>query len=252
MSKVYFVASGKGGTGKTMFACNLGASYAQKGYRVVIVDMDMGQRNLDLYMGLENNIVFDVYDVMTGVCPIRQALVKDHRFESLYMIGASPVRDRGDLTPLHVQVLCERLREQFDYVIIDAPSGIDDSMVLAASGSDAAVIVSTPEYASLRDADMLDSELIKLGIYNRYLVINKLVAELMNQGILPKLREIVTMMRPKLIGVIQWDENINISTNVGVPIVMKKDTYINSNFVNIMERLMEDEARLDELDKKGE
>lgn len=251
MSKVYFVASGKGGTGKTMFACNLGASYAQKGHRVVIVDMDMGQRNLDLYMGLENNIVFDVYDVMTGVCPIRQALVKDRRFDALYMIGASPVRDRGDLTPLHVQVLCERLREEFDYIIIDAPSGIDDSMVLAAAGADAAIIVTTPEYAALRDADMLDSELIKLGIYNRYLVINKLRAELMNAGILPKLRDIVQMMRPKLIGVIQYDDNINISTNVGVPIVLKQGTYINSNFLNIMDRLIEDEERLDQLAERA-
>ena len=152
MSKVYLVASGKGGTGKTMFSVNLGASYAQKGYRVVVVDMDMGLRNLDLYLGLENNVVFDVYDVVTGVCPIRQALIRDRRIDGLYMIGSSPERDKGDLTPLHIQVLCEKLKEQFDYIIIDSPSGIDDGLVLASAGADAAIIVTTPEYAALRDA----------------------------------------------------------------------------------------------------
>lgn len=227
-----------------MFACNLGASYAQKGYRVVIVDMDMGQRNLDLYMGLENNVVFDVYDVMTGVCPIRQALIRDRRFQSLYMIGSSPVRDRGDLTPLHMQILCEKLKESFDYIIIDAPSGIDDSMVLASAGADAAIIVSTPEYAALRDADSLDTELIRMGVRNRYLVLNKLVAELMTEGVLPKLRDIIVMMRPKLIGVIQFDQNINISTNLGIPIVLKENTYISRNFANIRDRLIESEPGL--------
>ena len=131
MSKVYLVASGKGGTGKTMFAANLGSSYAQKGYKVVIIDMDMGLRNLDLYLGLENNVVYDVYDVMTGACKIKQALVNHHRFDNLYIIGSSPEREKGDLTPLHVKVLCEKLKTDFDYIIVDAPSGIDDGMVLA-------------------------------------------------------------------------------------------------------------------------
>ena len=126
MSKVYLVASGKGGTGKTMFAVNLGSSYAQKGYKVVIVDMDMGLRNLDLYLGLENNVVYDVYDVMSGVCRIRQALIRDRRFDNLYIMGSSPEREKGDLTPLHVKVLCDKLKQEFDYIIVDAPSGIDE------------------------------------------------------------------------------------------------------------------------------
>ena len=200
MSKVYLVASGKGGTGKTMFAANLGASYAQMGYKVVVVDMDMGLRNLDLYFGLENNVVFDVFDVMTGVCHIKQALVRDRRFDNLYIIGACPERDNGSITPLHVKVLCERLKQQFDYVIVDSPAGIDDGLVLASAGADAAIIVSTPEYAALRDADTLDRELRRLGI-------------------------------------IQFDMNINISTNLGEPIVLKKDSYISENFHEIARRL---------------
>ncbi|MCI7326273.1 septum site-determining protein MinD [Hornefia butyriciproducens] len=243
MSKVYLVASGKGGTGKTMFSVNLGASYAQKGYRVVVVDMDMGLRNLDLYLGLENNVVFDVYDVVTGVCPIRQALIRDRRIDGLYMIGSSPERDKGDLTPLHIQVLCEKLKEQFDYIIIDSPSGIDDGLVLASAGADAAIIVTTPEYAALRDADAVDRELVRLGVKKRYLVLNKLIAEMMNSGYIPRLRVISSIMRAKLIGIIQFDMNINISTNLGQPIVLKKGTYIQQNFENICDRLIEEEGR---------
>lgn len=238
MGMVYLVASGKGGTGKTMFSVNLGASYAQKGYRVVIVDMDMGQRNLDLYMGLENHVVYDVYDVVTGICPIKRALIRDKRVDGLYMIGSSPERAKGDLTPLHLQVLCNKLKEQFDYVIVDAPSGIDDGLVLASAGADAAIIVSNPEYAALRDADALDRQLAKMGLRNRYLVLNKVVAQLMEQGFTPKLEEVHAMLHAELVGVIQFDLNINISTNLGQPIVLQKGTYIQENFSHICDRLI--------------
>ena len=120
MGKVHLIASGKGGTGKTMFAVNYGATLAMKGHSVVIIDMDLGMRNLDLYCGLENNVVYDVFDVMTGVCRIRQALIRDRRFENLCVMAAPPSKDDGTLTPLHMKVLCSRLRGMFDYVIIDA------------------------------------------------------------------------------------------------------------------------------------
>ncbi|WP_303858037.1 septum site-determining protein MinD [Aminicella lysinilytica] len=245
MGKVYVIASGKGGTGKTMVAANLGATLAQQGNSVVIVDMDLGLRNLDLYFGLESHVVYDVYDVMTGVCHIKQALIKDRRFENLHIIGASPGRDKGDLTPLHARVLCEKLRDQFDYMIIDAPSGIDDGLVVAAAGADAAIIVTTPEYAALRDADIVDRQLQKLGISERYIILNKVIAELMSAGYIPRLREISTLVRPELIGVIQNDENINISTNLGIPIVLKTGTYIQANFQHIVSRLQAAEAEAD-------
>ena len=177
MGRVFMVASGKGGTGKTMFAVNFAAILAMRGYRTVIVDMDMGQRNVDLYFGLENNVVYDAHDVMTGVCRIRQALIRDERFQKLYMMSASPVREDGTLTPLHAKVLCEKLREQFDYVIIDAPSGVDDGLVIASAGADAAIMVTTPEYASIRNADTVDRELVKMGIREHYLVINNLSSD---------------------------------------------------------------------------
>ena len=239
MSKVYVVASGKGGTGKTMFSVNFAATLALKGYRVVVVDMDMGLRNLDLYFGLENYVVYDAYDVMTGICKIKQALIRDDRFENLYIMGASPVKDSGNITPLHAKVLCDKLREKFDYVIIDAPSGIDDGLVIATGGADAAIIVSTPEYAALRNADTLDRELLSLRLRERYVILNKVSMEFMREGYIPKLEEVTTMLRPELIGVIQEDDNINISTNLGVPIVLKPDTYIRANFEQIADRLLQ-------------
>ena len=237
MSKVHLIASGKGGTGKTMFAVNYGATLALQGHSVVIIDMDLGMRNLDLYCGLENNVVYDVFDVLTGVCRIKQALIRDRRFEELYVMAAPPAKDGGTLTPLHMKVLCSRLRQMFDYIIIDAPSGMDDGLVLAAAGADDCIIVTTPEYSSLRDADTLDRELSALGMEKRYLVLNRVVAEMMAAGYVPRLRNITTMLRPVLAGVIQQDENIHISTNLGVPIVMKSDTYIRKNFDKIVNRI---------------
>ena len=122
MGKVYAITSGKGGTGKTMFAVNMAAMLAMRGYSVVLLDMDMGLRNIDLYLGLENRVVYNLMDVMSGVCRIRQALIKDRRFgENLQVISASPGRDTRDITPMHMEILCEKLKSKFDFVIIDAP-----------------------------------------------------------------------------------------------------------------------------------
>lgn len=237
MGKVYVIASGKGGTGKTMFAVNFGATLAKKGKRVVIIDFDMGLRNLDLYMGLENNVVYDVYDVLTGLCKIRQALIKDKRFDSLYLMAASPVRSDGKLTPLHMQVLTEKLRENFDYIIVDAPSGIDDGLVISSAGCDEAIIVTSPDFSAVRDGDNLDRELLKLGIKKRWLVINKAIPQLMSEGYVPGLMEITSSIKAEPAGIVQYDDNIQISTNLGIPIVLKEGTYIEKNFLNITERI---------------
>jgi septum site-determining protein MinD len=237
MGKVYTVASGKGGTGKTMFTVNFGATLAKAGKRVVIIDLDMGLRNLDLYFGLENKVVYDVYDVLTGLCRIKQALIKDKRFDDLYIMAASPSRSNGYLTPLHMKVLCRKLAEDFDYIIVDAPSGLDDGLVISTAGADEAIIIMTPEYASMRDADNLDRELMALGIKKRWLVVNSVDAELMAAGYCPKLREITAMMKPELAGVIQEDQNIRISVNLGIPIVLKEGTYIEENFIRMSERI---------------
>ena len=237
MGKVIVVASGKGGTGKTMFVANLGATLAMAGHKVAVVDMDNGLRNLDLYLGLENNVVYDVNDVMQGVCRIRQALIKDKSFPGLFLMAASPKRPDGEITPLHMRVLCRKLREKFDYIIVDSPAGIDDGLTLAAAGADMAVIVVSPDYAASRDGEMVRMVLQEMGIPKIGFVINKLDMNMIKKGFAPEVTEITRGFRRELLGVIQADENIHVSTNLGVPIVFMQDTYIAENFRNIAARV---------------
>ena len=131
MGKVILVSSGKGGTGKTMFSVNLGAVLAQREKRVILIDLDMGLRNMDIYLGMENKVVYNIMDVVSGICRIKKAMIKVDGFETLYFMAASPRRDDRDITPLHMEVLCGKLRRYFDYIIIDCPAGIGDMLDVA-------------------------------------------------------------------------------------------------------------------------
>lgn len=237
MGKAIVIASGKGGTGKTMFAANLGATLARQGHKVVLIDLDTGLRNLDLYLGLENNIVYDVNDVLTGVCRIKQALVKDKSFPGLFFMAASPQKPNGEITPLHIKVLCNKLKEKFDYIIIDSPAGIDDGMVVASGGVDIGVIVVNPEYASLRNAEIVKRTLEEQGVSNIAYVVNKINLELIESGRAPSFEEVIKNIREKIVGIIKEDENIHISTNLGIPIVVMAETYIAKSFEAMADRI---------------
>lgn len=239
MGKVIAVASGKGGTGKTMFVANLGATLSTAGYKVAVVDMDTGLRNLDLYLGLENNVVYDVNDVMQGVCRIKQALIRDKSFPGLYLMAGAPKRPDGETTPLHMKVLCRKLTEQFDYVIVDGPAGIDDGLAIAAAGADMAVIVMSPDYAAARDGDMVRMVLKEMGVPKIGFLINKLSMDMIRKGFAPDVSDLTRGFQKDLLGVIQMDENIQVSTNLGVPIVFMQETYIAENFRNIAGRIRE-------------
>lgn len=239
MGKVILIASGKGGVGKTVFASNAGAKLAQEGYKVVLIDMNMGLRNLDICLGLENRVVYDVADVLTGMCRIKQALIRDRRFPELYLMSAPQNKQKAEITPLHMKVLCNKLKRNFDFIIIDAPAGIGEDLAIAAAGVDSAVIVTVPEYAAVRDADMLDQVLLELGIKKRTYVINKVMANLISTGLVPSIAEIAEIMRPNMAGIIQYDENIHIAANNGLPIVYREGTYIEKNFQKILERIIE-------------
>ena len=237
MGKAIVIASGKGGTGKTMFAANLGVTLARQGHKTVLIDLDNGLRNLDLYLGMENNIVYDVNDVLTGVCRIRQALIKVKAFTGLSFMAASPQKSDGEITPLHIEVLCEKLKKKYDYIIIDAPAGIDDGMVLATGGCDMAIIVVTPEYASLRNADIVKKTIEAQGIKNIAYVVNRIDLKLIESGKAPTFDEVIRDIRDKVVGIIQEDENIHVSTNLGVPIVSVGDTYISKSFLAMAIRI---------------
>ncbi len=231
MGKAIVIASGKGGTGKTMLTANLGATLALQGHKVVVIDLDTGLRNLDLYLGMENNIVYDINDVLTGVCRIRQALIKVKAFPGLMFMAASPQKPTGEITPLHIKVLCSKLKQKYDYVIIDAPAGIDDGMIVATGGADMGIIVVTPEYASLRNADIVKSTLEAQGIEKIAYVVNKIDLKLIESGKAPTFEEVTKNIRDKIIGIIQKDDNIHVSTNLGIPIVSMTQTYISKSFM---------------------
>ena len=238
MAKTIVIASGKGGTGKTMFSANLGATLSTLNKRVCLIDMDCGLRNLDLYLGLENNVVYDVMDVLNGVCRIKQALIKDKEFPNLYFIAASPRTDEGDITPLHMKVLCDKLKKVFDYIIVDAPAGFDDGVQVALGGVDSVIMVIAPEYASIRDAESVAAALDEQNIRSVYYVLNKVNVDLIKRDLSPDLNEIPASIRDRVIGVIQDDENIHISTNVGMPMVYMEDSYIKKNFDRIAHRVL--------------
>jgi len=238
MDKVILVASGKGGTGKTFFASNAGAVLAERGNRVLLIDMDMGLRNLDISLGLENKVIYDIVDVVTGICKIKQAIIKDRHFNSLYLMSASQNRDKGEINKENMKDLCEKLCTKFDYIIIDCPPGIGKGLALAASVANKGIIVTAPEYGAIRDADMLDRTLIEMGVPDRSYVVNKINMDMMAGGLIPNLDQISQILRPKMAGTIQYDNNIHIAMNNGLPIVSKKGTYIEKNFNNIIDRII--------------
>ncbi|MCL2436565.1 MAG: septum site-determining protein MinD [Clostridiales bacterium] len=239
MGKVILIASGKGGTGKTVFTANAGAILAQRGHKVVLIDMDMGLRNLDLCLGLEDRVVYDVADVLTGLCRIKQALVRDKRFGNLFLMSSPPSSKHADITPLHMKVLCKKLRNNFDYILIDAPAGINDTVLMSAAGADSAVIITVPEHAAIRDADILYAVLKEHGITDIKYVLNKVRSDLISTGFVPGINEISRKLRPTMAGIIQYDDNIHIASNNGLPVVFKKGTYIEENFNKIVDRIIE-------------
>lgn len=240
MGKAIVIASGKGGTGKTMVSANLGATLSRLGHQVIVIDMDTGLRNLDLYLGLENHVVYDVNDVMQGVCRIKQAIIRDKSFPGLSFMAAAPKRSDGEITPLHMKVLCEKLKEMFDYVIIDAPAGMNDDLLIAIGGADHIVLIINPEIASMRDGEMISAFLRENGgSYQVHYLINKMNLKLMRAGLAPSMEEVTRGIRGQVLGLIPYDENVHISTNIGVPIAFMPESPIAQNFVRIAERVEE-------------
>jgi septum site-determining protein MinD len=238
MGKVILVASGKGGVGKSVFTSNIGATYAERGIKVALIDMNVGLRNLDIYMGLEDRVIFDVADVVSGVVSLKKALVRDRRFQGMYLLATTQKKEKFKATAADMANLYSFLREHFDIIIVDGPAGVTEDLKLAAVGVDAAVVVTTPEYVSLRDADMLEQTIRKIGVKDRVYVVNKVNKQFLGGGILPTVETITSVMKIPLLGVIQYDDEIHLAANAGVPVVIQGDNYIARNFTKIADRLL--------------
>src|SRR5690349_2530741 len=207
MGEAIVVTSGKGGVGKTTTSANIGTALALLGKKVCMVDTDIGLRNLDVVMGLENRIIYDLIDVAEGRCRLNQALVKDKRFEELYMLPAAQTKDKSAITPEQVKEMVLELKKEFDYVIIDCPAGIEQGFRNAIAGADRAIVVTTPENAAVRDADRVIGLLEQSQVPVR-LVINRIRANMVRSGEMLDIDEICQVLAIDLLGIVPDDEKV--------------------------------------------
>lgn len=242
MCEVYVITSGKGGVGKTTTTANLGAGLALLGKKVLLIDADIGLRNLDVVMGLENRIVYDLVDVVEGHCRIKQALIKDKRFENLFLLPAAQTRDKDAVSPEQMQKLIETLRDEFAYILIDCPAGIEQGFKNAIAGADQALIVTTPEISAVRDADRIIGLLEANELKESRLIINRIRGNMVKRGDMLDIDDVVDILAIDVIGVVPDDENIVVSTNKGEPIVTKQDSQAGQAYRNIVERIIGNEV----------
>ena len=252
MGEVVVVTSGKGGVGKTTTTANIGTGLALLNRKVVLVDTDIGLRNLDVVMGLENRIVFDLVDVVNGNCRLKQALIKDKRFEDLYLLPAAQTKDKTAVSPQQMVELCAQLKEEFDFVIIDCPAGIEQGFKNAVAGAEKAVVVTTPEVSAVRDADRVIGLLEAQELRGPRLIINRLRPSMVRRGDMMDIDDMLEILAIDLLGVVPEDECIVISTNRGEPAVLDKASKAGEAYRNISRRLTGEETPLMSLgDGKG-
>ncbi|HRX20667.1 MAG TPA: septum site-determining protein MinD [Syntrophomonadaceae bacterium] len=243
-SKVLVITSGKGGVGKTTTTANLGTALAMLDKSVVMVDTDIGLRNLDVVLGLENRIVFDIVDVVNGSCKLRQALIKDKRIESLFLLPAAQTKDKNAVTPHQMKNLTNELRKEFDFILVDCPAGIEQGFRNAIAGADSAIVVATPEISSVRDADRIIGLLEAAGLYDTRLIVNRLRSRMVKNGDMLDVDDIIDILSINLLGVVPEDESIVISTNRGEPAVMETSSKAGAAYKKIARRLNGEEVPL--------
>ncbi|BEI50574.1 septum site-determining protein MinD [Lactiplantibacillus plantarum] len=250
MGKAIVITSGKGGVGKTTTTANLGTALALMGKKVCLVDLDIGLRNLDVILGLDNRILYDIVDVVAGRAQIRQALVKDKRFDDLlFLLPAAQNADKDALNPDQVRAIVDELKPDFDYVLLDCPAGIEQGFMNAIAGADAAIIVSTPEISAIRDADRV------VGLLEQYplaeapkLVINRIRTRMMQDGETMDIDEITHHLSIDLLGIVFDDDAVIRTSNNGEPIVLDPKNPASQGYRNIARRIEGETVPLMNLD----
>jgi len=242
------ITSGKGGVGKTTTSANLGTALAMFGKKVCLIDTDIGLRNLDVVMGLENRIVYDLVDVIEGRCKTHQALIKDKRFECLYLLPAAQTSDKTAVSPEQMKVLVDELKKDYDYILIDCPAGIEQGYKNAVAGADKAIVVTTPEISSVRDADRIIGLLEQEDIEPPKLVINRIRSHMMETGDSLDVDDITSTLAIDLIGIVQDDENVIKATNSGEPVAMNPNSKASIAYRNIARRVLGESVPLQSLE----
>ncbi|MBS3948560.1 MAG: septum site-determining protein MinD [Dethiobacter sp.] len=251
MSEVLVITSGKGGVGKTTTVANLGVGLALLGKKVVLIDADIGLRNLDVVMGLENRIVYDLVDVVEGRCRTKQALIRDKRFETLFLLPAAQTRDKSAVTPEQMKKLCEELKAEFDYILVDCPAGIEQGFRNAIAGADRALIVTTPEVSAVRDADRIIGLLEAAGMGGPRLIINRIRPDMVKRGDMMDIDDILEILAIELIGIIPDDEKIIVSTNRGEPVIAADNAVSGQAYRGIVRRLLGEEVPFQDIYRRN-
>ncbi|KPC77826.1 cell division inhibitor MinD [Thermoactinomyces vulgaris] len=250
MGESIVVTSGKGGVGKSTTSVNIGTALALTGKKVCLVDTDIGLRNLDVLMGLENRIIYDLVDVIEKTCRIEQALIRDKRCEELYLLPAAQTKDKTAVSSNQLRWLVAELKEQFDYVIIDCPAGIENGFKNAVAGADQAIVVTIPENAAIRDADRVIGLLEKEEIAPPKLVINRMRKQMVRDGGMMDVDEVVAVLAIDLLGVVPDDEQVIRSGNLGEPISFDNKNLAAKAYRNIARRIQGEMVPLMVLDKE--
>ena len=236
MSEVMVITSGKGGVGKTTTTANIGTGLALLGYSVVLIDTDIGLRNLDVVMGLENRIIYNLVDVVEGNCRMKQALIRDKRCQNLYLLPSAQTRDKSSVNPGQMRKLVEDLREEFDYILLDCPAGIEQGFQNAIAGADRALVVTTPEVSAIRDADRIIGLLEASQMQEIDLIVNRVRMDMVRRGDMMSVADVADILAVNVIGAVPDDEDVVISANQGKPLV-DTDTVAGQAYLNICKRI---------------
>jgi len=249
--KTIVITSGKGGVGKTTSSANIGTALAMQGKKVCLIDADIGLRNLDVVMGLENRIVYDIVDVVENNCRLEQAMIRDKRYDGLYLLPAAQTRDKTSVTPFQMKELIDELKEDMDFVVVDSPAGIEQGFKNAIAGADQAIIVTTPEISAVRDADRIIGLLEAEGLRDPEVIINRIRADMVDRGDMMGIDDMIEILAINLIGIVPEDEGIVVSTNKGEPIALNDKAKAGQAYRNIARRIMGEDLPMMKLEKDG-
>lgn len=250
MGEAIVITSGKGGVGKTTTTANVGTSLALMEKKVCLIDTDIGLRNLDVVMGLENRIIYDIVDVIQDRCKLKQALIKDKRFDDLVLLPAAQTSDKSALTTDGMKKIIAELKQDYDYIIIDCPAGIEQGFQNAIAGADKAIVVTTPEKSSVRDADRIIGLLEKEEMDPPSLVINRIRNHMMKSGDMLDVDDVIQILSVDLIGIVIDDDDVIKASNKGEPIALNPNTRAGISYRNIARRILGETVPLQSLEEE--
>ncbi|GAA0442443.1 septum site-determining protein MinD [Lentibacillus halophilus] len=249
MGEAIVITSGKGGVGKTTTTANIGTALALMEKKVCLIDTDIGLRNLDVIMGLENRIIYDIVDVMEQRCKLKQALIKDKRFDDLALLPAAQTSEKTSITMDGMMAIISELKQDYDYIIIDCPAGIEQGFQNAVAGADKAMVITTPEKSSVRDADRIVGLLENESIDPPKLVINRIRNHMMKNGDMMDIDDIIQILSIDLIGIVMDDDEVIKASNNGEPIALEGNLKVSIAYRNIARRILGETVPLQSLEE---